>query len=413
MTDYCASHELLTLPQALAVVRHVVEPIMEEEDCSCGRALGRVLRRPFTAPVDLPLFDQAAMDGYALRRSDITSEPPYRLRVVGTVRAGQVWKTPLQPGECVRIFTGAALPESADSVVMQEHVERDGEDIVLANATRSYDHIRRAGEDIARGADLFRMPKLLRAIDVSLLAASGVERVPVTRRLRIACMTTGDELAIPGRPLPPGKIYDSNRPLLRGLLTQPAYRVTDLGNVGDDRERLREVLRKATGDHDVIVTTGGASHGDYDLMPPLLAELGEIYFWQIAVKPGKPLLFGRIGKTYVFALPGNPLAVMVAMHHIVIPALRRLCDLPIEPPLQLAATSLDRLKKSPGRLEFQQGVLSWQDDGYIVRSAGGQGSHQLGSASRANAYIVLPAECRGIAPGETVIVEPFCAFETV
>ncbi|MGR8941180.1 MAG: molybdopterin molybdotransferase MoeA [Gammaproteobacteria bacterium] len=412
MTDLCSreNEPLLSVEAARESIASALQPISGAEKIALKHALGRVLAEPIFAPLDLPRERNAAVDGYAFNSRDIDSLQDFRLRLAGASWAGKPFRGRLHSGECLRIFTGAVVPSEADSVVMQEFVGVDGSDILFPAATPARRFVREAGEDVRCGDLLCGEGQKLTAIDLGLLASTGIYDVAVKRPLNIAFFSTGDELSGVGQPLSAGKIYDSNRYILGGLLADPCHRAADLGVIGDDRRLLEEVLSHAAANHDVIITTGGASVGEADFIKPILERLGEVYLWKIAMKPGKPLAFGKIGKACFFGLPGNPVSVAVTFRQMVEPALRRLTGAEPTVPLRIRAICSTPLKKEPGRLEFQRGILTQQEPGeFSVRSAGGQGSHQLGSMSQSNCYIILPAECGGVAAGETVIVEPFAA----
>ena len=246
----------------------------------------------------------------------------------------------------------------------------------------------------------------MNAVDLGLLASAGIAELSVKRPVKIAFFSTGDELTALGQPLASGKIYDSNSYLLSGLLTDVGYSVTDLGVIADNKQRLEDCVVAAAKDHDVIISTGGASVGDADYVKEILERCGEVDFWKIAIKPGKPLAFGKIDGCYFFGLPGNPVAVVVTFQHIVAPALKQLSGASASKPLQLIATCTAALKKSPGRQDYQRGILTQDADGeFFVATSGKQGSNILGSMSRANCYIVLAAECNGVAAGDKVRVQ--------
>lgn len=407
--DVCSLERkpLLPLAEALARVSAALKPVAETEMLALTQALGRVLAEPVSSPVDIPYDRNAAMDGYACASQDIADQP-FTLRLAGTSWAGRPWQGRLQAGQCVRIFTGAVVPEGADTVIMQEQVQADGDVIQFPANLKPGQNIRNAGEDIKQGQTVCAPPKKLTAIELGLLASAGIAYVPVKRRLSIAFFSTGDELTALGEPLRSGKIHDSNRYILGGLLADPCHVVHDGGVIADDPKQLEDALRAAAERHDVVITTGGASVGDADYVSEILDRCGQVDFWKIAIKPGKPLAFGRIGDCYFFGLPGNPAAVVITFQQLVAPALRRLAGAPAVEPLRLAATCTTPLKKSPGRQEFQRGILSQNANGeLLVASTGQQGSNLLSTLSAANCFIVLPAECAGITAGETVRVEPF------
>lgn len=413
MLDSCALGEtaLLSVQEAQQRIAATLQPISGTERLSLKQALGRVLAEAVTTPIDLPRERNAAVDGYALHHSDIDSEHGFSLQSAGTSWAGRPHSKPLQAGQCIRIFTGAVVPEGADSVVMQEQTNADGLRINFPAGVKAFQHIRQPGEDIRCGSVLLNAPKQLTAIDLALLAAAGIHDVNVQRRLKIAYFSTGDELTALGQPLQTGKIYDSNRYLLHGLLNSAAYDISDLGVVADDKALLKRYLNDAASQYDVIISTGGASVGEADFVHEVLTEIGQVEFWKIAMKPGKPLAYGEIGNCRFFGLPGNPVAVLVTYQQIVAPALSKLSGTDKPAPLRLKAICRDRLKKAPGRQEYQRGVFQALGPGiFSVVSAGGQGSHQLAAASAANCYIVLPADNCGVQPGEEVEIEPFINF---
>ncbi|MGZ5052936.1 MAG: molybdopterin molybdotransferase MoeA [Methylobacter sp.] len=410
MIDVCSLEPkpLLTIELALERIRTAVQPVADVETVALQDALGRVLAESVHSPINIPYDRNAAMDGYAFAGSDCIEGQAFTLALVGTSWAGRPFSDELLPGQCVRIFTGAVVPEQADSVVMQEHVEQQGQTVHFPADTKTRQNVRLAGEDVKQGDCLLSPPKKLSAADLALLASAGIEKVVVQRRLNIAYFSTGDELTALGQPLTSGKIYDSNRVMLGGLLMNPAYSVADLGVIPDDKQMLEDSFNNAAKHYDAIITTGGASVGEADYVKEILQRCGEVDFWKLAIKPGKPLTFGKIGECYFFGLPGNPVAVAVTFRQIVAPALARLAGLPRTQPLRLTATCTTPLKKSPGRMEFLRGILSQDETGrFMVESAGRQGSNILSSMSRSNCYIVLPEACGSVQAGEQVTVEPF------
>ncbi|TAK63312.1 gephyrin-like molybdotransferase Glp [Methylobacter sp.] len=409
MIDACSeSKPLLSIDDALDRINAAISPVNSTEKTALKNALGRVLAEPVYSPINIPHDRNAAMDGYAFASRDIADGQTFTLTLAGVSWAGRPFQGRLQPGQCVRIFTGAVVPEQADSVIMQEHVQAQGQTIHFPADTRKQQNIRKIGEDVKQGACLIAEPKKLTAVDLGLLASAGIDQVAVKRQLKIAYFSTGDELISIGRPLESGKIYDSNRTMLGGLLADPSYSVVDLGVIPDNKQLLEDSFIKASKIYDAIITTGGASVGEADYVKEILQSCGEVNFWKIAIKPGKPLAFGRIGQCYFFGLPGNPVAVVVTFQQIVAPALRQLSGAPSLKPLRFAATCTCALKKSPGRQEYQRGILSQDEHGeFFVVSAGQQGSHILSSMSQSDCYIVLPEECKGVQAGDKVTVEPF------
>lgn len=408
MIDICSqeSNPLLTIDAALARIKAAMQPVADTEKVALKNALGRVLSESIHSPINIPHDRNAAMDGYAFSSQGINPEQPFTLGLAGTSWAGRPFKGDLQPGQCVRIFTGAVLPMQADSVVMQEQVQASGQSVFFPAHTPLRKHIREIGEDIKQGSLLYAHSKKLNAIDLGLLASAGIYELAVKRPVKIALFSTGDELMAIDQPLESGKIYDSNRYILMGLLIDAGYSVTDMGVVADDKQLLQDNFIEAAKNHDVIITTGGASVGEADYVKEILESCGEVNFWKIAIKPGKPLAFGKIGSCYFFGLPGNPVAVIVTFQYIVAPALKQLSGAPASKPVQLTATCMMALKKSPGRQEYQRGILSQDPNGELfVTSSGKQGSNILSSMSRANCYIVLPPGCKGIQVGDKVRVE--------
>lgn len=398
---------LLSLDQAVERLLENVPRIRGEERLPLAQALRRVLSRDVSTPLDLPCFTSSAMDGYAVHAGEAV--PGASLRVIGTALAGRPFPRTLGRGECVRIFTGAPLPAGADAVIVQEETSRNGDAVVLMAPMplKSGANVRHQGEELKVGERLLPAKKLLGPADLGVLAVAGCGDVDVIRRLRVAFLATGDELVDPGQALAPGFIYESNRPVLHALLTEMGMEPLDLGRVGDDRESIHQAMWQGAEKADVVITTGGASVGEADYIVDLLQERGQVEFWKVAIKPGKPFVFGRLGTTPVFGLPGNPVSMMVTFLQLARPALLRMAGtVPVRPP-RWRVECRQRLRKSPGRLEFQRGVLDWRDGMPGVTALAGQGSHRLTSMSRADCFIVLPPESTGVEAGEFVDIELF------
>ncbi len=410
MIDVCSQefNPLQSIDDALAKIKAVINPVNSTEKVMLNEALGRILAEPVHSPINIPHDRNAAMDGYAFASRDITEGQEFTLTLAGISWAGRPFEGKLQPGQCVRIFTGAVVPEQVDSVIMQEHVQVDGQTIHFPADTQARQNVRKIGEDVKQGDCLIAESKQLTAVDLGLLASAGIEQVTAKCRLKIAYFSTGDELTALGKPLESGKIYDSNRAMLSGLLADQSYSVTDLGVIADNRQLLEASFIEASKNYDVIITTGGASVGEADYVKETLQSCGEVNFWKIAIKPGKPLAFGRIWQCCVCGLPGYPVAVFVTFQQVVAPSLRLLSGVPCAKALRFTATCTSSLKKSAGRQEYQRGILSQDENGeFFVASAGHQGSHILSSMSQSNCYIVLPEECKGVQAGDKVTVEPF------
>lgn len=404
--DQCAQPHLLTIDDALARLLVQLTPVQEQEWVALPDALDRILATAVVAPVNVPAGDNSAMDGYALRSQDSSGS----LRVIGESLAGHPFSGAIHAGECVRIMTGALIPAGADTVVMQENVMRDGDTIVLNSESPSGNNIRRAGEDISLGKSVLEAGHRVSPLDIGLLASLGLAQISVVRKIRVAILTTGDELLPPGAAPEHGKIYDSNRPLLRALLQRLPVELMDLGVIADDPDALRNAFTHAMQIADVVISTGGVSVGDADHTKTILAELGEIDFWKIAMKPGKPFAFGRLGRGWFFGLPGNPVSTAVTYHQLVVPALRKLAGEISAPPQTRMAIARHALKKQPGRTDFQRGILEYNGGNYYVRSAGLQSSGVLTGMAQANCYIRLEAERGSVTQGEEVAVIPFDRF---
>ncbi len=410
MTEMCypKTASLLSVEQAQSTIQDAITPITGQESIKLQQALGRILAENIISPMDSPPERNAAMDGYAFSSADTVKNQAFILNVMGTSWAGKPYTGSIERGQCVRIFTGAVVPAFADSVIAQEQVNRQGEQIILPGNTQALKNIRAAGSDVGQHELLLMAPKQLNARDLGLLASVGVEQVRVIRPLKIGFFSTGDELTATGIPLQPGQIYDSNRYLLAGLLNDPNHTVADLGVIKDDQQLLEQTLLAAAQQFDVLISTGGASVGDKDFVKQTLEKCGEVNFWKLAIKPGKPLAFGKIENCWFFGLPGNPIAVLVTYQQFVKPALSQLSGAHPSTPLKLRARCETRLHKSPGRQEYQRGIFTQISPGeFTVKAAGPQDSHQLKVASLANCLIVLDSDSSDIAVGQMVTIEPF------
>ncbi|MCX0435073.1 molybdopterin molybdotransferase MoeA [Aeromonas veronii] len=396
---------LLPLSDALQGMLEQLACCCDSEQQPLPEALGRVLASDIASPLAVPPFDNSAMDGYAVRLSDLTAGTP--LIMAGKAFAGQPYQGEWPAGHCVRIMTGAPVPAGTDAVVMQEETQADGDRITFLTQPEPGQNIRRTGSDIGKGACVLPAGTRLTPREMPLLASLGVATVAVRRPLKVAIFSTGDELKPVGTPLAHGDIYDSNRYGVRAMLARLGCDCLDLGIIPDDPAQLRAAFIRADEESDVLITTGGVSVGEADFTKQLLDELGEIGFWKLAIKPGKPFAFGRLPRAWFFGLPGNPVSAMVTFDQLVQPALAKLAGQHFERPLQLQAIAAEPLKKSPGRLDFQRGILSQGPNGLEVRSTGSQDSAVFSSLSQANCYIVLERERGRVAVGETVTVEPF------
>lgn len=393
-----------------AILRRLM-PIVETEQVALCDALGRVLAEDVVSPIDVPQHDNSAMDGYALRAVDISGDEEASLRVVGTAFAGRPYGATLGAGECVQITTGAVLPAGCDCVVPQEFVgAMSSESIRLApRIVQASANCRRAGEDLRAGSIALARGKMLRPADIGLLASLGIAQARVRRRLRVAYFSTGDELRSLGQTLEPGCVYDSNRYTLHAMLSRLGVEAIDLGVVRDDPAALRATLERACSEADAIVTSGGVSVGAADHTREIMAQMGEVEFWKIAMRPGRPMAFGRIeagGKSaWLFGLPGNPVAVMVSFYMMARDALLRLAGAGATTLPLLRLPSRGTLRKKAGRTEFQRGMLAPDEQGKMgVRAFDEQGSGILRSMSEANCIIVLEHDRGDVTDGEEVTV---------
>jgi molybdopterin molybdotransferase len=370
-------------------------------------ARGRILAVPAAAPAPMPAFDNAAMDGYAVRTAELTDEPPHTLALAGRVAAGDGWAEGDRApgGSALRILTGAPVPPSFDAVVMQERTRREAGRVVLLDTPRPGLNIRRAGEDAEAGTLLLEPGRLIGARQLALLAAIGLAEVPVFARLRVAMFSTGSELRQPGEALAPGLIYNSNRFTLAGMLDRPWIDLLDLGAVPDHPEALAATLARAAGEADVVITTGGVSVGDEDHMPRLVREAGgDIHAMKIAIKPGKPLTLGRLGDALYLGLPGNPVAVFVTMAVVGGPILCRRAGLDHRPPAPTAAVAAFGWRRHPGRREYLPARLAGVTDAGlpVVEAMPRTNSARIAQLVSAEGFAVIEPEAEEILPGARI-----------
>lgn len=398
----------LTVDQALERIQSAVPLVSGIERVAIREALGRVLAVDVHSAVDVPSHTNSAMDGYAVNSADLPGEGEAKLKVIGTSWAGRPYTGTVGRGECARIFTGAAMPDGTDTVLMQEAVERDDDTIRLLARHKAGENVRHAGEDLAQGGLVLEVGHWIRPADIGVLASVGVPEVNVRRRLRVAFFSTGDELCSIGESLGKGEIYDSNRYTIYGMLKRLGVEMIDMGVIRDDRDATRQAFKDAAAIADVVITSGGVSVGEADFVKETLDELGKVDFWKIAMKPGKPLAFGFVDGAVFFGLPGNPVSVMVTFYQFALPAMKSMmgCRETFAPTFRLPL--VDSLRKGKGRTEFQRGILERDASGQpVVRTTGEQGSGILSSMSRGNCFIILPRDSEGAQPGDIVEVQPF------
>ena len=395
----------LSFTEALTALQAKIIAPTRCEQLPLSQALGRVCAQDLLSPLDVPAYTNAAMDGYALRALDAATFGC--LSIAGQSLAGHPFTGVVPPGSCVRIMTGAMVPATLDTVVMQEGIELTADGVLFGKPLQVGSHIREQGSEIARQQIVLAAGKKLTAIDVALLATLGLAEVPVFTPLQVAVLSTGDELVPPGQPLATGQIYDSNRFLLLAMLQRLDLKVTDLGWVGDDKTQLRAVFDQAGAEFDVLITSGGVSVGDADYTAEILHEAGQVEFWKVAMKPGKPFACGRYGQSWFFGLPGNPVSAAVTLDLLVQPALRRLSGETVAAATSLQAKAVQSIRKTAGRMDFQRGRY-WQaaDGSLLAAPVGSQSSAMLTSFSQANCYLALEQDRADVVAGETLTVLP-------
>ena len=395
--------------KARELIRNFLKPVAAVERVHIRNALGRVLAMDIVSPFAVPGHDNSAMDGYALRFADLRADGETTLRRIGESFAGKPWTSAIGAGECVRIFTGGVMPPGADSVVVQERASEASGQVTIARGalTKAGQNRRFAGEDLKAGQVVFRAGQRVNPAEIGMMASLGIGEVGVYRKLRVAFFSTGDELKSIGTPLGAGEIYDSNRYTLYGMLTRLGCEVVDMGVVVDAPEQLERAFAVAGQSADVVITSGGVSVGEADYVKQILVKLGEVRFWKIAMKPGRPLAYGKVGEAHFFGLPGNPVAVMVTFYQFVRDALLILQGQREVAPLPMFKVPLSApIRKLPGRTEFQRGILTPDGTGgFTVRTTGDQGSGILSSMSQANCFIVLDTATGDVAAGTPVDVQ--------
>jgi len=426
-------------PQALSAdmvntfLTKLVEPVVDVEESNIFDALNRVLAADIISPISVPPHDNSAMDGYALDGAQLAADAPLSLKVIGTALAGKAWSGTVQRGECLKIMTGAIMPAGLDTVVPQEFTTLEGDQIVIpAKVLQAGDNRRQLGEDLMQGQPALTKGELLTPAALGLLASLGISTVPVLRRLKVAYFSTGDEILSLGEPPREGAVYDSNRYTVFGLLTRLGCEVIDMGVVRDQPEALEAAFVQAALQADAIITSGGVSVGEADYTKAMMKQLGDVAFWRIAMRPGRPMAVGHIireklvasayaksasntgenqrraGNAVLFGLPGNPVAVMVTFLAFVRPALMRMMGASAGTPPLLKAKSTEPIRKKPGRTEYQRGIVSTAPDGTLnVAITGNQGSGVLSSMVRANGLIVLHHAQGDISVGDEVSVMMF------
>lgn len=401
--------QALKMADANAFIARLVAPVQGVETLALRQCAGRVLAHDVVSPISVPAHDNSAMDGFAFSGALLQSGQPLALRSVGTALAGKAWVGAVGVGECLKVMTGAILPSGLDTVVPQEFTRQEGDGVhIPADILKPGDNRRLRGEDLKQGSVALPKGELLTPAALGLAASLGLQALQVTRRLRVAYLSTGDEVLSVGEPQREGAVFDSNRYTVTSLLDRLGCEVIELGVVRDEPAALEAAFRRAAAQADVILSSGGVSVGEADFTKGMMAKLGDVAFWRIAMRPGRPFAVGRIGQTVLFGMPGNPVAVMVTFLTLIRPALLQMMGARPQPLPLLQAHSAQTLRKKAGRTEYQRGIVSTGPDGRLqVCTTGNQGSGVLSSMVQANGLIVLHHAQGHVAAGDLVDVMMF------
>ncbi|MBC3765281.1 molybdopterin molybdotransferase MoeA [Neptunicella marina] len=405
----CDTPGLMPLAQALETMLAQISVISETEIVMLEQAVGRVSASAIYSPMNVPPAANSSMDGYAVRTKDAT--PNTVLQLAGKALAGSPYTGEIQPNQAIRITTGGVIPEGADAVIMQENTELNDNEVRILDKVKPGDNIRCAGEDIKQGDRILEAGTLLSAAHIALMASVGIAHLEVVRKAKVAIMATGDELVMPGKPLPTGSIYESNRYALLGKLSIMPVDVIDLGIIKDDPDALRQAFIQADAHADLVISCGGVSVGDADYVKQILDEVGQINLWKVAIKPGKPFAFGKLNHASFCGLPGNPVSSYVTFEKLVLPLLRKVCGAQqAESPYFYAQLTQD-VQKRPGRADFQRGVYWLNENGEIMAKAlPRQSSGVMSSVTQANCYLILEQDSGDKQAGQRVKIQPFNAM---
>jgi molybdopterin molybdotransferase len=399
----CCDAGAMSVQEALNTMLAQITPVSECVTVSLTNSQGHILAEDVLSPLNMPPFDNSAMDGYAFRFAEWVDGQT--LTIAGTALAGQPFTADIPAGACLRIMTGAQVPAGLDTVIMQEHTAQTPEGVLFTQPPKVKANIRYLGEEIRTGDVVLKAGSRLHARALPLLATLGLPEVKVRRRLKVAIFSTGDELKLPGTPLQAGEIYDSNRYGIEAMLNRMGIECLNLGIIPDDPAQLRDTFMQAAQSADAIITSGGVSVGEADYTKDLLLELGEVGFWSVAMKPGKPFAYGKIREKYFFGLPGNPVSAFVTFYQLVQPALRKLAGEISVAPLRIPAIAEHNFRSAKNRVDFQRGLISVSADGLItVRSTGAQGSGMFTSLCAANCFVIVEKD---VLAGTSVSVELF------
>lgn len=411
LIDDCFAHhpKRLTVAEALDLLKSRIQPMVGRESVPLAAAHGRILAEEVVSPRDVPAFDNVAVDGFAFAHADLAPDRPTRLAVMpGRAAAGHPFVGRLEPSAALRVLTGAPMPEGADTALMQEDLELDGDVLVVPPGVKRGANRRRAGEDVKRGQVALRPGIRLRPQDVGVAATLGRATLEVFQHLRVGLFSTGDELREPGAPLQPGETYDANRAMLLGLIEGLPCRVVDYGILPDQAAAVADALGKAAAECDVLITSGGASRGDEDHVVRTVERLGQLHFWQIAVKPGRPLAFGRLGRAVFVGLPGNPVAAAVCFLRFARPLLIALGGGNWPEPRAFPLPADFAMTKKPERREYLRARLVAGPDGRTwVQRIEREGSGILSSLAEADGLVEVPEDATRIERGDLVEFVPF------
>jgi len=410
----CDAKGLMPLEQALSRMQSSLSNVCDVQSVPTAQALGFTLAEDIKSPINVPSFNNSAMDGYALKQNDLThcsAENPIVLKLFGKSFAGAPFVGDIPGGCCIRIMTGALLPDCCDTVVMQERCQDNDGLITFNECTKLTANVRYAAEDIRQGQVILEKGHKLTVRDIPLLASLGLTSIAVYRKLKVAVISSGDELKNLGETLAEGEIYDSNRYSIIALLSRLNVDILDFGIIEDDRLKIRQAFVTADAQADVVISSGGVSVGEADFIKEILAEIGEINFWRVAIKPGKPFAFGKLKNSVFFGLPGNPVSAMVTLYQLAVPALLSMGGTRVKPAIRFNAIAKQNFKKTAGRTDFQRATYSVDKNGQlVVISSSSQGSGVFSSMSKSNCFIVLEQDRGNVEEGETVTIEPYSAL---
>jgi molybdopterin molybdotransferase len=404
--DCCSVPGLMPFDEALKRILDSVKPVKEIETIPINLCLDRILAENILSTYELPPWHCSAMDGYALNSQSYIDAS--ELILVGNSFAGHPYQGNVLKGQCIRIMTGAVLPDDCDVVVMQENVSVDDERIKLNISIEAWQHVRKAGSEVSRGAHLLSKGQRINPRNIGVIASMGISQINVYRKLKVALFSTGDELVLPGHKLQAGQIYDSNRFSIAAVCERLGYDTINLGLVEDNKGKIKTTMLQAASKADVLLTSGGVSVGEADYVKPILEEIGQLELWKVAIKPGKPIAIGSIDNCKFFGLPGNPVSAMVTLNLLVKPAMQKLSGMVVNAPKMFIARCITNLRKKPGRRDYQRGVANIDQNGnWHVSSTGVQGSAKLTSLADANCYIVLDEHQGNVSAGDTVNIQLF------